>query len=50
MARVRIEHSPCVEPLSWRYVATITGAWERGLGEAGDRWELDFRLDYHRVA
>jgi hypothetical protein len=27
----------------------ITGAWERGLGEAGDQWELDFTLDYERV-
>jgi hypothetical protein len=27
----------------------ITGAWERGLGEAGDRWEQDFTLDYQRV-
>ena len=27
----------------------ITGAWERGLGEAGDEWERDFRLDYLRV-
>lgn len=27
----------------------ITGAWERGLGEAGDRWEVDFTLDYERV-
>jgi hypothetical protein len=28
---------------------TITGAWERGLGEAGDRWDVDFTLDYTRV-
>jgi hypothetical protein len=27
----------------------ITGAWERGLGDAGDRWETDFRLDYERI-
>jgi hypothetical protein len=27
----------------------IAGAWERGLGEAGDQWELDFTLDYQRV-
>jgi len=27
----------------------ITGAWERGLGEAGDQWEVDFTLDYERV-
>ena len=39
-----------------RYVGTIapdgsriTGGWERGLGDAGDRWEVDFRLDYTRV-
>jgi hypothetical protein len=29
--------------------STITGAWERGLGEAGDQWEVDFTLDYRRV-
>ncbi len=27
---------------------SITGAWERGLGEAGDEWEVDFKLDYER--
>jgi hypothetical protein len=27
----------------------ITGAWERGLGEAGDQWEVDFTLDYARA-
>jgi hypothetical protein len=27
----------------------ITGAWERGLGDAGDQWEVDFTLDYERV-
>jgi hypothetical protein len=29
--------------------STITGAWERGLGDAGDQWEVDFTLDYTRV-
>ena len=28
---------------------SITGRWERGLGKAGDEWELDFPLDYVRV-
>jgi hypothetical protein len=27
---------------------TIEGRWERGLGDAGDRWEIDFPLDYVR--
>jgi hypothetical protein len=27
---------------------SIEGRWERGLGEAGDRWELDFPLRYVR--
>jgi hypothetical protein len=27
---------------------TIEGRWERGLGEAGDQWELDFPLTYVR--
>ena len=27
---------------------TIEGRWERGLGEAGDQWELDFPLAYVR--
>jgi hypothetical protein len=27
---------------------TIEGRWERGLGDAGDRWELDFPLTYVR--
>lgn len=27
---------------------TIGGRWERGLGDAGDRWELDFPLTYVR--
>ncbi|MCI0581491.1 MAG: hypothetical protein L0227_01125 [Chloroflexi bacterium] len=27
---------------------TIDGRWERGLGDAGDRWELDFPLRYVR--
>jgi hypothetical protein len=26
----------------------IEGRWERGLGEAGDQWELDFPLTYVR--
>jgi hypothetical protein len=27
---------------------TIRGRWERGTGEAGDQWELDFPIDYVR--
>jgi hypothetical protein len=27
---------------------TIEGRWERGLGEAGDVWELDFPITYVR--
>ena len=27
---------------------TIEGRWERGLGDAGDAWELDFPLTYVR--
>ena len=27
---------------------TIDGRWERGLGAAGDEWELDFPLTYRR--
>ncbi len=27
---------------------TIEGRWERGMGVAGDRWELDFPLTYVR--
>ena len=27
---------------------TIRGRWERGMGEAGDQWELDFPLTYVR--
>ncbi|MEA2578989.1 MAG: hypothetical protein QOD78_2577 [Chloroflexota bacterium] len=27
---------------------TITGRWERGLGDAGDHWETDFPLEYVR--
>jgi hypothetical protein len=27
---------------------TIEGRWERGMGDAGDRWELDFPLTYRR--
>jgi hypothetical protein len=28
---------------------TIAGRWERGMGDAGDRWELDFPLTYIRT-
>ncbi len=28
---------------------TITGRWERGLGDAGDRWEIDFPMTYART-
>ena len=28
--------------------ATIDGRWERGMGDAGDQWELDFPFDYTR--
>ena len=28
---------------------TIDGRWERGLGEAGDQWQLDFPLRYVRA-
>jgi len=27
---------------------TIKGRWERGLGDAGDRWEIDFPMRYVR--
>jgi hypothetical protein len=27
---------------------TIKGRWERGMGDAGDEWELDFPLTYIR--
>ena len=27
---------------------TIAGRWERGMGEAGDAWEIDFPIDYVR--
>jgi hypothetical protein len=27
----------------------ITGAWQRGLDESGDVWEVDFTLDYERT-
>jgi hypothetical protein len=27
---------------------TIKGRWERGVGDAGDEWESDFPIDYHR--
>ena len=29
---------------------TIEARWERGMGEAGDEWELDFPLKYFRTA
>jgi len=28
---------------------TITGRWERGLGDGGDEWETDFPLRYVRI-
>ena len=27
---------------------SITGRWERGMGDAGDQWELDFPINYVR--
>ena len=27
---------------------TIEGRWERGTGNAGDEWEIDFPIDYFR--
>jgi hypothetical protein len=27
----------------------IKGRWERGLGDAGDQWEIDFPLEYVRT-
>ena len=27
---------------------TIDGRWERGMGAAGDEWELDFPMTYVR--
>jgi hypothetical protein len=27
---------------------TIDGRWERGMGDAGDQWELDFPMTYFR--
>ncbi len=27
---------------------TIDGRWERGMGDAGDEWELDFPIRYER--
>ncbi len=27
----------------------IEGRWERGMGEAGDEWEVDFPFSYVRV-
>jgi len=26
----------------------IKGRWERGVGKVGDKWELDFPIDYER--
>lgn len=28
---------------------TIDARWERGMGEAGDEWEVDFPITYHRT-
>ena len=28
---------------------SIKGRWERGLGDAGDEWEIDFPFDYVRM-
>jgi hypothetical protein len=27
---------------------TIKGRWERGMGDAGDEWEMDFPINYSR--
>ena len=27
---------------------TIKGRWERGMGDAGDKWEIDFPINYVR--
>jgi len=27
---------------------TIACRWERGMGEAGDQWEIDFPINYFR--
>jgi hypothetical protein len=27
---------------------TIKGRWERGMGDVGDEWEIDFPIDYRR--
>src|SRR2546430_15661853 len=27
---------------------TIEGRWERGMGDAGDQWEIDFPINYFR--
>jgi hypothetical protein len=27
---------------------TIEGRWERGMGDAGDKWEIDFPINYFR--
>ncbi|TMD45834.1 MAG: hypothetical protein E6I86_13940 [Chloroflexi bacterium] len=29
---------------------TIGGRWERGMGDAGDQWEIDFPINYFRTA
>jgi hypothetical protein len=29
---------------------TIVGRWERGMGDAGDAWEIDFPLTYVRTS
>ncbi|HKG57220.1 MAG TPA: hypothetical protein VKA85_08230 [Candidatus Limnocylindrales bacterium] len=28
---------------------TIEGRWERGMGDAGDQWELDFPISFRRT-
>jgi hypothetical protein len=28
----------------------IAGRWERGTGDAGDKWEIDFPLNYVKVS
>jgi len=28
---------------------SIQARWERGLGEAGDEWEIDFPINYSRM-
>ncbi len=29
---------------------TIEGRWERGIGDVGDEWEVDFPINYVRIA